>query len=209
MKVVNGCWLRVEGDPNGECRAQNSNSQHPSTLQGSNILTQRRPACGTEARRGFTTKTPRHQIRGKAWLQLVGSSRRNSYRRKQGEPRHRTSGQMAEGGTEMKLEMLKNLRFQLRGQTSHRWYKAGQRSCLSVTFVFFAGEKASFVSDKTRLYRLVTDKPTSRLVNAMIWFEFSRVRKTEKRSGWLKGEGHPNLSGWKMAFARLNPLKPA
>ena len=73
------------------------------------------------------------------------------------------------------------------GMPGRRWYKAGQRSCLSVTFVFFAGEKADFVSDKTSLYRLVTDKPTSRLVNAMIWFEFSRVRETEKRSGMRSG----------------------
>ncbi len=53
------------------------------------------------------------------------------------------------------------------GMPGHRWHKAGQRSCLSVTFVFFAGEKADFVSDKTTLYRLVSHRPTSRLCLSM------------------------------------------
>ncbi len=86
-----------------------------------------------------------------------------------------------------------------------RRYKGGQRSCLSVTFVFFAGEKAGFVSDKTSLYRLVSDKTTSRLSSAMIWFEFSRVRETEKRMGRRERRRIPELKRVKNGF---HPLKP-
>ncbi len=160
MKVVNGCWLRVEGGKQGINRRPRN--RMPGRVDGNArphpvpMASQARHESVAQKRRSLTRNVvPREKVDGFGRWKQFDTKLGGVHGRR---PRNRMPGR--------------------------RWYKADQRSCLNVTFVFFAGEKAGFGPDKTRLYRLVTDKPTSRLANAMIWFEFSRVRETEKRGGW-------------------------